>query len=40
MFLDDENLPVLPEWETQIEQLEQIKDSGRCAGSTAPAEGS
>ena len=25
MFLDDENLPLLPEWEDQIKQLEQIR---------------
>jgi general secretion pathway protein D len=36
MFLDDENLPLLPEWEEQIRQLEEIKaeDPG-----TATAEG-
>jgi general secretion pathway protein D len=28
MFLDDENLPVLPEWEAQIQQLEQMKETG------------
>ena len=25
MFLDDETLPLLPEWEEQIQQLEEIK---------------
>ncbi|MEH6590128.1 MAG: type II secretion system secretin GspD [Halioglobus sp.] len=27
MFLDDEALPVLPEWEEQIKQLEEIRDT-------------
>jgi len=27
MFLDDENIPVLPEWEEQIRQLEQIQET-------------
>jgi general secretion pathway protein D len=27
MFLDDENLPILPEWENQIEQLDEIKEA-------------
>jgi len=26
MFLDDDHLPVLPEWEDQIKQLEEIRD--------------
>ena len=25
MFLDDDNIPVLPEWEEQIQQLEQMQ---------------
>lgn len=29
MFLDDENVPVLPEWDEQIRQLEQIRDEAR-----------
>jgi general secretion pathway protein D len=33
MFLGDENVPVLPEWEEQIQQLEQMK-----AEDSAPAE--
>ena len=33
MFLDDDNVPVLPEWEEQIEQLEQMQ-----AEDSAPAE--
>ena len=33
MFLDDDNIPVLPEWEEQIEQLEQMQ-----AEDSAPAE--
>jgi general secretion pathway protein D len=26
MFLDDENIPVVPEWESQIQQLEEIRE--------------
>jgi general secretion pathway protein D len=40
MFLDDENLPVLPEWESQIQQLQEIKDTEDAAGDAARAEGS
>ena len=40
MFLDDENLPVLPEWESQIQQLQEIKDTEDAAGDAAAAEGS
>lgn len=29
MFLDDDNVPVLPEWEEQIRQLEQIRDEAQ-----------
>jgi general secretion pathway protein D len=36
MFLDDENLPLLPEWEEQIQQLEEIKTEDAGA---ATAEG-
>jgi general secretion pathway protein D len=39
MFLDDENLPVLPEWESQIQQLQEIRETGDAAGNTATAEG-
>ncbi|MBT3411434.1 MAG: type II secretion system secretin GspD [Halieaceae bacterium] len=31
MFLDDGNLPVLPEWEEQIQQLEEIKEASSVA---------
>ena len=31
MFLDDGNLPVLPEWEEQIQQLEEIKEASSIA---------
>ena len=40
MFLDDENLPVLPEWDSQIQQLQEIKDTEDAAGDAAAAEGS
>ena len=41
MFLDDENLPVLPEWQDQIKQLEQMQDSApEGAVIAAPVEGS
>ena len=41
MFLDDENLPVLPEWQDQIKQLEQMQDSApEGAVNAAPVEGS
>ena len=33
MFLDDDSIPVLPEWEEQIQQLEQIRTE-----DSAPAE--
>ena len=26
MFLDDANIPVVPEWESQIQQLEEIRE--------------
>jgi general secretion pathway protein D len=29
MFLDDDNVPVLPEWEEEIRQLEQIRDEAQ-----------
>jgi general secretion pathway protein D len=35
MFLDDENLPILPEWEQQIQQLQEIQEQGAEA---APVE--
>lgn len=34
MFLDDSNVPVLPEWEEQIRQLEEIRDE---SGNTPAA---
>ena len=36
MFLGDENLPVLPEWEEQIKQLEEIKETASAAGRGRP----
>jgi len=42
MFLDDENLPVLPEWEAQIQQLETMKSvetaTGQATAGSAGAE--
>lgn len=35
-FLSDDNLPLLPEWEEQIKQLEQIKTSDTSAGPGSP----
>jgi general secretion pathway protein D len=35
MFLDDGNLPLLPEWDEQIKQLEQINNEEGAAGSKA-----
>jgi general secretion pathway protein D len=31
MFLDDDNLPILPEWEAQIHQLDTIKEAETAA---------
>jgi general secretion pathway protein D len=31
MFLDDDNLPILPEWEAQIQQLDTIKEAETAA---------
>ena len=36
MFLDDDNIPVLPEWEEQIKQLEQMQAED-AEGAAAPA---
>ena len=36
MFLDDENVPILPEWEAQIKKLDTIKDTD-AAVATATA---
>ena len=36
MFLDDDNIPVLPEWEEQIQQLEQMQAED-AQGAVAPA---
>jgi general secretion pathway protein D len=35
MFLDDENLPLIPEWDEQIKQLEQIRDADEQAATDA-----
>jgi len=42
MYLDDGNLPLLPEWEEQLRQLDTIKASGSTSsfddtGAQAPA---
>lgn len=39
MFLDDENLPILPDWEQQIQQLEEIKEQDAEAAVPVEAEG-
>ncbi len=36
MFLGDEQIPVLPEWEEQLKQLEQIKADDAAANSETP----
>jgi general secretion pathway protein D len=33
MFLDDDVIPVLPEWDEQIKQLEEIRDAEPAAGA-------
>lgn len=35
MFLDDDNVPVLPEWEQQIRQLENIRDEVQSTPAAA-----
>ncbi|MFU8764742.1 MAG: secretin N-terminal domain-containing protein, partial [Haliea sp.] len=35
MFLDDDNVPVLPEWEEEIRQLEQIRDEAQNTPAAA-----
>ena len=35
MFLDDGNLPVLPDWEQQIQELEEIVEEGEAAEAEA-----
>ncbi|MFO7549841.1 MAG: type II secretion system secretin GspD [Haliea sp.] len=35
MFLDDDNVPVLPEWEEQIRQLEDIRDEAQSTPAAA-----
>ncbi|WP_239017184.1 type II secretion system secretin GspD [Seongchinamella sediminis] len=37
MFLDDGNLPLLPEWEQQIQQLEEIREERSAAEAGAAA---
>ena len=27
-FMDEEDIPILPEWQEQIKQLQEIKESG------------
>jgi len=38
MFLDDGNLPLLPDWETQIQQLPEVPDEGSPSSSDTEAE--
>jgi len=38
MFLDDDNLPILPEWEEQLRQLEQIKAEEDATPAAAGSE--
>ncbi|MEQ8803408.1 MAG: type II secretion system protein GspD, partial [Haliea sp.] len=35
MFLEDDNVPVLPEWEEQIRQLEDIRDEAQSTPAAA-----
>ncbi len=37
MFLDDENMPLLPEWDQQIQQLEEIRDDEANAENSQEA---
>jgi general secretion pathway protein D len=37
MFLDDGNMPVLPEWEEQIRQLQEIRDEAGNAPAAVEA---
>ena len=39
MFLDDDNVPVLPEWEEEIRQLEQIRDETQNTPAAASGGG-
>ncbi len=39
IFLGDENLPVLPEWEEQIQQLEEIRDEAAAGQEPAGING-
>ena len=41
MFLDDDNLPMLPEWEAQKKQLDDIQaaDAAAAAEKTNTAQG-
>jgi len=36
--LDDGNLPLLPDWETQIQQLPEVPDEGSPSSSDTEAE--
>ncbi|HEY7776543.1 MAG TPA: type II secretion system protein GspD, partial [Kineobactrum sp.] len=40
MFLDDEQIPILPEWENQLQQLEQIRDAQSVEAADASPGGS
>jgi general secretion pathway protein D len=40
MFLDDENIPVIPEWETQVQQLESIREEDEASETDADPGGS
>jgi general secretion pathway protein D len=37
MFLDDDNLPILPEWEAQIQQLDTMKEAETAAKEATDA---
>lgn len=39
MFLDDDNLPMLPEWEEQKKQLDDIQEADAAAKKTSTAQG-
>ncbi len=40
MFLDDESIPVIPEWETQVQQLESIREEDEASETDADPGGS
>ena len=36
MYLEDDDLPLLPEWSEQIQQLEEIKRESEAAATAEP----